>query len=80
MEFFVTLVDGWKPLTIVAKSFILDVAGFVDTPLSCDIKVSTKKEISHSNRKNDNFIDFLLVKLLSYNLGQKKTNKFLCSI
>ena len=37
-----TLVNGWKPLTNVTKSFTLDVAGVLDTPLSFDIKVSTK--------------------------------------
>ena len=42
MEFFVILVNGWKPLTNVTKNFILDVAGVVDIPLSFDIKVSTK--------------------------------------
>ena len=42
MEIYVTLVNGWKPLTNVTKSFILDVAGVLDTALSFDIKVSTK--------------------------------------
>ena len=42
MEFFVILVNGWKLLSNVTKNFILDVAGVVDTPLSFDIKVSTK--------------------------------------
>ena len=42
MEFVVTLVNGWKPLTNVTKNFILDVAGVLGTSLSFDIKVSTK--------------------------------------
>ena len=42
MGFFVTLVNGLKPLTNVTKSFILDVAEVLDTPLSFDIKESTK--------------------------------------
>ena len=37
-----TLVNGWKPLTNVTKTFILDVARVLDTPHSFDIKVSTK--------------------------------------
>ena len=44
MEIYVTLVNGWKPLTNVTKSFILDVAGVLDTALSFDIKVSTKSK------------------------------------
>ena len=36
------LVNGWKPLTNVTKSFILDVAGVLYTPPSFDIKVSIK--------------------------------------
>ena len=40
MEFFVTLVNDWKPLTNATKSFILDVAGVLDTPLSFDNKVT----------------------------------------
>ena len=68
-----TLVNGWKLLTNETKSFILDVVGVLDTPLSFDIKVSTKtKEIV----KNDDFIAFLLVNLFSYNLVYKqKDNK-----
>ena len=42
MEFFVILVNGLKLLTNVTKSFILDVAGVLDTPLRFDIKVGTK--------------------------------------
>ena len=33
MEHFVIIVNGWKPLTIITKSFILDVAAVVDLPL-----------------------------------------------
>ena len=34
MERFVTIVNGWKPLTIIAKRSILDVAAALDTPLT----------------------------------------------
>ena len=33
MERFVIIVKGWKPLTIIAKHSILDVAADVDPPL-----------------------------------------------
>ena len=69
MEFFVTLVNGWKPLTDVTKSFILGVAGVLDSPLSFDIKVSTKTK---RNRENDDCIAFLFVNLLTYNLVYKQ--------
>ena len=34
MEHFVIIVNGWKPLTIITKSFILDVAAVLDPSLS----------------------------------------------
>ena len=33
MERFVTIVNGWKPLTIITKRYILDVAAILDPPL-----------------------------------------------
>ena len=33
MECFETIVNGWKPLTIITKSSILDVAAALDPPL-----------------------------------------------
>ena len=33
MEHFVIIVNGWKPLTIITKSYILDVAAVLDPPL-----------------------------------------------
>ena len=33
MEHFVITVNGWKPLTIITKSSILDVAAALDPPL-----------------------------------------------
>ena len=32
MELFVVIVNGWKPLTIITKSSILDVTGVLDPP------------------------------------------------
>ena len=34
MEVFVIIVNGWKPLTIVTKTSILDVATVLDPPLT----------------------------------------------
>ena len=33
MDHFVIIVNGWKPLTILTKSSILDVAAVLDPPL-----------------------------------------------
>ena len=33
VEHFVIIVNGWKPLTFITKSFILDVAAFLDASL-----------------------------------------------
>ena len=33
MEHFLIIVNGWKPLTIITKSSILDVAAVLDPPL-----------------------------------------------
>ena len=37
MEHFVIIVNGWKPLTVITKSSILDVAAVLDPPLSTKI-------------------------------------------
>ena len=42
MECFVTTVNGWKPLIIVTKHFILDVATALDPPLVNGIRKSWK--------------------------------------
>ena len=36
MERFVIIVNGWKPLTIITKRSILDVAAVLDPPLAFD--------------------------------------------
>ena len=33
VEHFVVIVNGWKPLPIIIKSFIFDVAAVLDPPL-----------------------------------------------
>ena len=40
MEHFVIIVNGWKPLTIITKNSILDVAAVLDPPLTTDVKES----------------------------------------
>ena len=37
-EHFVIIVNGWKPLTIITKSSILDVAAVLDPPLQYTMK------------------------------------------
>ena len=39
MESFVIIVNGWKPLTIITKRSILDVAAALDPPLKIHIPV-----------------------------------------
>ena len=43
MECFVIIVNGWKPLTIITKHFILDVAAALDPPLE---SIITPREVS----------------------------------
>ena len=40
MEHFVIIVNGWKPLTIITKSSILDVTAVLDPPLSIHIQLT----------------------------------------
>ena len=42
MEGFVIIVNGCKPLTIITKRFILDVAAVLDPPLMCNGNVTTR--------------------------------------
>ena len=44
MEFFVTLVSGWKLLINVKKSFILDITEMLDTLLLCSYNVTKVTE------------------------------------
>ena len=45
MEHFVIIVNNWKPLTIITKSSILDVAAVLDPPLS-KVKFETTGKVS----------------------------------
>ena len=51
MELFVIIVNGWKPLTIITKCSILDVAAVLDPPLFMMRLWRALREIS----KNVNF-------------------------
>ena len=42
MEHFVIIVNGWKPLTIITKSSILDVAVVLDPPLIINLYLLKK--------------------------------------
>ena len=43
MEHFVIIVKGWKPLTIITKSSILDVSAVLDPPLKAVITHEIKE-------------------------------------
>ena len=55
MELFVIIVNGWKPLTIITKSFILDIAAVLDQPL----KTLSTNQIAES-RSFDNILNLSL--------------------
>ena len=46
MERFVIIVNGWKPLTIITKRSILDVAAVLDPSLKIDIFISFQTALS----------------------------------
>ena len=50
MERFVIIVNGWKPLTIITKRSILDVAAALDPPLNKYKNISRMKELFRCNK------------------------------
>ena len=53
MERFVIIVNGWKPLTIITKHSILDVATVLDPPLnSTGIRTATQEEFQGVENRN----------------------------
>ena len=59
MARFVIIVNGWKPLTIITKRSILDVASALDRPLP-DIQTSEKKlQLCGEKKFNSLIIDKL---------------------
>ena len=58
MERFVIIVNGWKPLTIFTKRFILDVAAVLDLPLNTldDILFTREVGLMYNFRKSYMFI------------------------
>ena len=53
MERFVIIVNGWKPLAIITKRSILDVAAALDPPLKESVNISNTLDIE-SISKSDN--------------------------
>ena len=50
MEHFLIIVNGWKPLTIITKSSILDVATVLDPPLNYQsLFISIVENLSYWN-------------------------------
>ena len=56
MERFVTIVNGWKPLTIITKHSILGVAAVLDLPLDihiwCRMVISQRRKTCFYNKRN----------------------------
>ena len=55
IEHFVIIVNGWKPLTIIIKSSILDVAAVLDPPLREDREMvlsASARKVQSSNKMN----------------------------
>ena len=48
MEHFVIIVNGWKPLTIITKSSIFDVAVVLDPPLVTNVPTIYKQAVQTS--------------------------------
>ena len=61
MEHFVIIVNGWKSLTIITKSSILDVAAVLDPPLLLSheslVYVKEKLRIKNKNLTNHVFVE-----------------------
>ena len=49
MECFVTIVNGFQPLTIITKHSILNVAAALDSPLNTLMKITKKIELTKKN-------------------------------
>ena len=74
-------VNGWKPLTIITKSFILDVAAVLDTPLQWYIYFFFNSDSNLSNGTifggNNNFSSITLFKKVLYERRMFVLKKFL---
>ena len=58
IEHFVIIVNSWKPLTIIIKSSILDVAAVLDRPLPLFLKDRTQGLIENPVKHLSAFIAF----------------------
>ena len=63
MECYVTVVNGWKSLTIITKHSILDVAAALDPPLPASFD-GTALEL---------YLSYILVKSFNISVSVKKT-------
>ena len=66
MDHFVIIVNCWKPLTIITKSFILDVVAVLDL-LLVSSKENLEIQVSSCSIKNENLLN--IVKLLWININ-----------
>ena len=82
MERFVIIVNGWKPLTIITKRSILDVAAVLDPPLVHEVEYISDFVLNGQKRvlreiiimSDLNKVVLCLEKIKSKNLGQNPDN------
>ena len=56
MERFVIIVNGWKPLSIIAKRSISDVTAALDPPLMRKVKIDLLSVLIKVSWRNSNFM------------------------
>ena len=56
MECFVIIVNGWKPLTIITKPSVLDVAAALDPPPDLGLLQQIIKLVSTNGIKSNNIV------------------------
>ena len=60
MERFVIIVNGWKPLAIITKHSILDVATVLDPPL---VLAPEKKKVRYVTPRHEECMGFKIVRM-----------------
>ena len=82
MEYFVIIVNGWEPLTIITKSSILDVAAALDPPLVVVFQLRWLQEFSLKNVQQKKFIIRWnrAIEIFILNLAQNYYRKELLSV
>ena len=71
MGCFVIIVNGWKPLTIITKRFILDVAAVLDLPLLKDDTIPNDLTDIFSNSQENTQDRYLF--LVTFTISRSET-------